>query len=659
MFEHEVEANITTRRSSATKKYKMASSSKDMGDLGINEMDGSLFIDNILSQDETCDVLSMFDMADELQGGTGLLSFCTSTQMGRVASVSVQCPPALSPIRHEGGRGGQSNSTGKKTVTDPVESKNKFNSLPGEIFIENSEKIEENAAPGRAGIRDGESVTKGRKTREDETAVVEGNRGDVAEEDSGGVNDLGEVCKHDLERDGERGDESVQDAMVQVEEQEENESDASQEEGEGGDSGDECGDDEDDQKGMIGDGGENKEGTPIVQTQMEKVIDLLTKLDSRSTNLDTHVKSLETSLEFSQQEIDTLKKENAELKGKLDALSTEDKRTQFQLKAVDDRMERLETVAKKKNLVLEGVPETDGKREEVEKTVCNVLDKLSINKPINLDACYRVGPYSRTRPRSIIVNFEKQADRDAVYARRTELKNTRDLHQVWINEDVGPASKRKQGILRLISREAQNQGIDCRTGKYTIHIDKVKYDDNNWDDLPPQLQPASLKQVRIDKDTLAYQSEFAPFSNFFACDTKFGQHTFFCLEQAYQFVRAKTLNKPLAATRIFLSRDVHYIKQVGNELGTSELWEKRKFDVMYVCLMSKFEQNQNLKDLLLNTGKLQLVEATPDRLWGCGATLSSNALRRHDWPGQNKHGETLMTVREELKRREEKRERSN
>ena len=128
-----------------------------------------------------------------------------------------------------------------------------------------------------------------------------------------------------------------------------------------------------------------------------------------------------------------------------------------------------------------------------------------------------------------------------------------------------------------------------------------------------------------------------------------GSHTFFCLEQAFQFLKAKILEKPLTATRIYLSRDVYYIKQLGRELGTSDKWDARKFDLMYECLKKKFNQCPELKALLLKTGDMELVEATPDYLWGCGATLSSNILRRHAWSGQNKHGQILMTIREEYR----------
>ena len=373
------------------------------------------------------------------------------------------------------------------------------------------------------------------------------------------------------------------------------------------------------------------------------------KLANKSDKLSATVRALEHSLEFSQNEVDKLKAENAKLKQTLGLIEMEDRRTQFQVKSAEDKIDRLETLTKKKNLSIEGLPEVEGGREDVERSVCDLLDHLTVNKRINFDACYRIGPYNKNKTRPIMVCFEKQADRDLIYSKRMDLKKTANHQKVWINEDLGALSKRKKNIMRLISREAQLQGIDCRTGKYSMLIDKVRYDGDNLDELPPQVHPTSLKQVQIDEQTLAYQSEFAPFSNFFPCDLIIGGRRFFCLEQAYQFMRAKTLNRPLIATKIFLSRDVRYIKQVGGELGTSPEWEAKMFDVMYECLKKKFEQNPVLKALLVKTGDLLLVEATPDRLWGCGATLSSNVIRKRQWPGKNKHGEILMTVRDEFR----------
>ena len=208
------------------------------------------------------------------------------------------------------------------------------------------------------------------------------------------------------------------------------------------------------------------------------------------------VQDLESSLEFSQQEIESLKKENADLKKKMGVLEIEDKRKQFQATAVEDKLDRLETLVKKKNLLIEGVPEPVDQREDIENTVGGLFDELSVGKGISFEACYRMGTYNRNRSRPIMVSFEKQADKYLVYARRMELRSTAHFRRVWFFGDLGALS---------------------------------------------------------------------------------------------------TLTK------------------------------------------------------LLNSGDLELVEATPHRLWGCGATISSNVLRKHEWPGQNKHGEILMTVRDELR----------
>ena len=181
----------------------------------------------------------------------------------------------------------------------------------------------------------------------------------------------------------------------------------------------------------------------------------------------------------------------------------------------------------------------------MEKTISSLFDQLSINRNvINFEACYRVGPYEKSRTRPIMVTFEKQLDRDLVYGRRMELKGTKDYQRVWINEDLAPISKRKCSLIRLISKEAQTQGIDCKTGKYSLQINQTKYTSENIDDLPMPLHPTQLKQIQIDDTTIAYQSEYAPFSKFFPCQIVIGGHEFFCLEQAFQFLRATTLNKP-------------------------------------------------------------------------------------------------------------------
>ena len=228
----------------------------------------------------------------------------------------------------------------------------------------------------------------------------------------------------------------------------------------------------------------------------------LINLDCKSGDIEKTFSQLKISLECSQNEIDDLKKENSRLCGKLTSNELEGERTQFKVNRVEEKVERLETVVKKKNLSIEGLPDVRDGRENIEKSIWEVLDQLNMLRGIELDSCYRLGPYNKNHNRPVVISFVKQADRDLVYSRRMELKNSADYKNTWINEDLGPASKRKRNMMRLIAKQAKIQGIDHRTGKYAIHIGKEKFEEGNLDELPPPLHPTSIKQVQIDRDVL-------------------------------------------------------------------------------------------------------------------------------------------------------------
>jgi len=70
-------------------------------------------------------------------------------------------------------------------------------------------------------------------------------------------------------------------------------------------------------------------------------------------------------------------------------------------------------------------------------------------------------------------------------------------------------------------------------------------------------------------------------------------------------------------------------------------WEKVKDEIMYEVVRAKFEQHSDLRSILLDTGEAAIVEHTErDAYWGDGG----------DGSGQNRLGQILMRVREELRR---------
>ena len=68
-------------------------------------------------------------------------------------------------------------------------------------------------------------------------------------------------------------------------------------------------------------------------------------------------------------------------------------------------------------------------------------------------------------------------------------------------------------------------------------------------------------------------------------------------------------------------------------------WESVKDSIMHGAVLAKFTQHADLREILLGTGNATIVEHTEkDRYWGDG-----------DGSGENRLGQILMQVREELR----------
>ena len=628
------ESHVTVRRQTKQRNSKMADPSDRHPYVEDGTESNSLFIDSILTQTETDDVIKMLELEGlTMEGHTGDYQF-TSTQMGgkehRWRSYGLVSPILeKSPMSMSGNDFAASPhfGYGVKTI-------NRFSILGEEDrkgFSEEPSGIQE--------IKVGRSVENEGKQLAGATEGGRADGGNTFHDDAQPTRGIDDVV-NDTKSEGNHSNELGNQGHVTKPESS----------GEGGkvEGGEDKHADPGIKGGNDGEAGQDKEATT---TELDRLNQKVNMVHDSSKEVWKKLGDLQDSLEFSQKEIQDLKAENSKLRQQISDNETEEKRSQLQIKKVEDKVEKLDTVIKKRNLSFEGIPEVRDGKEDVEKTVWDLLDQMKIERGLEMEACYRLGYMNRYSSRPVIVNFVRQADRDLVYSKRAELRHSEQYKGVWINEDLGATSKRKRNLIRLIARQARTEGIDHRTGKYAIHLGKVKYADDNLEELPPPLHPSAVKQIRLDDNTVAYQSENAQFSNFYPCKITIGEYKFIMAEQAFQFLKAKQMNRPLIATKIYLSRNAYDIKQLGEELGTSDTWEQKKFEIMYICVKKKFEQNPHLQQLLLNTGNCELVEATPDRVWGCGATLSSNVLRRHAWPGQNKHGKILMTVREEIARR--------
>lgn len=132
--------------------------------------------------------------------------------------------------------------------------------------------------------------------------------------------------------------------------------------------------------------------------------------------------------------------------------------------------------------------------------------------------------------------------------------------------------------------------------------------------------------------------EYGCFSNFahygFELDEKWwmtSEHYFqaqkFCGTPYEEVIRL--LDNPMKAAEMGRRRD----------LPLRADWKQVKDDVMRKAVLAKFVQNEDIKKVLLSTGKEIIIEnTTNDYYWGCGK----------DERGKNMLGNILMEVREKL-----------
>ena len=207
---------------------------------------------------------------------------------------------------------------------------------------------------------------------------------------------------------------------------------------------------------------------PTVETQTDRPVrdeEMHRKLDGlldRLVKSDETSETLKTSLEYTQEEVQDIKEENATLRESLKELSLEIQRNTYAIQKLTTKNENLETTTRKKNLIFEGVPEQQGGRENLHETIYNIMTELGINKQEEYDAIYRIGARPGKFPRPIFISFLRQDNRNMVYRNRTNLRNSQYLSKVWLTEDVTPRTRRARNIIREVAKEARNQGARQR-----------------------------------------------------------------------------------------------------------------------------------------------------------------------------------------------------
>lgn len=142
----------------------------------------------------------------------------------------------------------------------------------------------------------------------------------------------------------------------------------------------------------------------------------------------------------------------------------------------------------------------------------------------------------------------------------------------------------------------------------------------------------------IDK----FEGKYYFLSNFYSCKFYYDGILYNNSEAAFQAQK----NDSIAIRYLYSDANPSVAKKMGRNCVLRSDWEKVKDKIMYEVVKAKFEQNEDLKKLLLSTKDEQLVEGTTwhDNYWG-----NCTCDRCASIKGKNQLGKTLMKIREEFK----------
>ena len=134
-----------------------------------------------------------------------------------------------------------------------------------------------------------------------------------------------------------------------------------------------------------------------------------------------------------------------------------------------------------------------------------------------------------------------------------------------------------------------------------------------------------------------FSGEYRWLSNFWMAPITFADWTFPSSEHAYQAAKSEN---PREWQYIAGLRTAGQAKRAGRDVTLRNDWNTVRLEVMEHIQRAKYYQHQNLRDLLIATGDLKIIEKNTwgDTFWGVC-----------NYQGENHLGKIIMKIREELR----------
>lgn len=320
---------------------------------------------------------------------------------------------------------------------------------------------------------------------------------------------------------------------------------------------------------------------------------------------------------------------------------------EFEDEKLQDRCE-----SRRINLLLVGIKETEG--EDLRQVVTSFFSKRMSLPDIQVDTAYRLGKSGGSKPRPTLVRFSGMEYRQKVWFAKSKTKTEKGEERVWIHEDLPKPVKHAHRTLFRILRKAKSlegRFEDAHIKGQSLYIGGKQYRVDNLESLPEELRPSNLAILQSEQ-VMVFFGRFTPLSNHHPSPFRIQDRAFTCMEQFLAWSRASLADDQNLISRALSTADPVVHKGILNELHNNkpDEWKEQVEVTATQGLRAKFQQNPALAHFLCSTHPKVLGEASLNKTWGIGLTLThKEVLKIEKWaPSGNLLGRALMAIREEM-----------
>lgn len=251
------------------------------------------------------------------------------------------------------------------------------------------------------------------------------------------------------------------------------------------------------------------------------------------------------------------------------------------------------------------------------------------------------------RPRTVVLTLVNKQVRNKLYFARARLHNVERFKGIYVNDDVSATTRRQREEYRSVAAIARARGAEIRIHDDGLIIDGKKYLLGEAHTLPSQYSLEKARTVESGGE-LYFASHHSFLSNFAYSPIVENDVLYPTAEHLYQAKKCEHAQDMVRLDRVIKATSPLDAKRIADEIKETPEWRGYRDEIMEGVIKKKFGQNEELAEKLVETGVMQLNEATHNDYYGIGVAINSKAIKDKSYKGNNKLGKILMARRDDI-----------